>query len=74
MQIAFKPNIHKGEDAIEPSLLDDVAAGTYDMTWTAQRPWPARGDKAFDALRGAHSWSTVTTWSGPSSRIRSPSR
>ena len=50
MQIAFKPNIHKGEDATESSLLDDVAAGSYDMTWTAQRPWPARGDKAFDAL------------------------
>ena len=32
------------------SLLDDVAAGTYDLTWTAQRPWPARGNKAFDAL------------------------
>ena len=50
MQIAFKGKVHAGEDAIESSLLDDVAAGTYDMTWTAQRPWPARGNKAFDAL------------------------
>ena len=50
IKIAFKPDVRKGEDAVEPSLLDDVAAGTYDMTWTAQRPWPGRGDKAFDAL------------------------
>jgi TRAP-type C4-dicarboxylate transport system substrate-binding protein len=50
LQIAFKPNVHKGDDAPEASLLGDVAAGTYDMTWTAQRPWPARGDMAFDAL------------------------
>jgi TRAP-type C4-dicarboxylate transport system substrate-binding protein len=50
MQIVFKPNVHAGEDAAEESLLGDVAAGTYDMTWTAQRPWPARSDKAFDAL------------------------
>ena len=50
MQIAVKEKVHAGEDAIEQSLLDDVAAGTYDMTWTAQRPWPARGNKAFDAL------------------------
>ena len=46
----LKGRVHAGEDAIEQSLLDDVAAGTYDMTWTAQRPWPARGNKAFDAL------------------------
>ena len=50
MQVAVKEKVHAGEDAIEESLLDDVAAGTYDMTWTAQRPWPARGNKAFDAL------------------------
>ena len=50
IQIDYEARVHEGEDAIEESLLNDVTAGTYDLTWTAQRPWPALGNKAFDAL------------------------
>lgn len=50
MQISFKDMANRDRPDTEPATLDDVVAGRYDMAWVAQRPWPARGVKAFDAL------------------------
>lgn len=50
VEIDFKGGVHQGEASTEDALLTDVAAGRYDLTWVAQRPWPARGVKSFDAL------------------------
>ena len=42
--------IHIGDPMYEHRIIDDVAAGTYDVAWVAPRPWHARGVTSFDAL------------------------
>ena len=48
--IEFKDAAHKGEPAYESAVIDDVAAGTYDLGWAAPRPWHGKGVTSFDAL------------------------
>ena len=48
--IEFKNGAHKGEPAYESAIIDDVAAGTYDLGWAAPRPWHGKGVTSFDAL------------------------
>jgi TRAP-type C4-dicarboxylate transport system substrate-binding protein len=42
--------VHQGDPAYESAIIDDVAAGTYDLAWVAPRPWHAKGVTTFDAL------------------------
>ncbi len=46
----FEDGVHTGEPAYESAIIDDVAAGTYDLAWVAPRPWHAKGVTTFDAL------------------------
>ena len=48
--IEFEDGVHAGEPAYESAIIDDVAAGTYDLAWVAPRPWHAKGVTSFDAL------------------------
>ena len=48
--IEFEDAAHQGEAAYESAIIDDVAAGTYDLGWAAPRPWHATGVTTFDAL------------------------
>jgi TRAP-type C4-dicarboxylate transport system substrate-binding protein len=48
--IEFKDAVHEGELAYESAIIDDVAAGTYDLGWAAPRPWHGKGVTSFDAL------------------------
>ena len=48
--IEFEDAAHEGEAAYESAIIDDVAAGTYDLGWAAPRPWHAKGVTSFDAL------------------------
>jgi TRAP-type C4-dicarboxylate transport system substrate-binding protein len=48
--IEFKDEAHVGEEVYESAIIDDVAAGTYDLGWVAPRPWRAKGVTSFDAL------------------------
>jgi TRAP-type C4-dicarboxylate transport system substrate-binding protein len=48
--IEFKDSVHRGEPAYESAIIDDVAAGTYDLGWAAPRPWHGKGVTSFDAL------------------------
>ena len=48
--IEFEDAAHAGEVAYESAIIDDVAAGTYDLGWAAPRPWHAKGVTSFDAL------------------------
>ncbi len=48
--IAFQDEVHGGEPAYESEIIDDVAAGTFDLGWVAPRPWHAKGVTSFDAL------------------------
>ena len=50
MQIEFDDFVHRDRPDTESAIIDDVVAGRYDMAWVAQRPWPERGIRAFDAL------------------------
>ena len=50
MRISFDDEVYHDRADVEPAIIDDVIAGRYDMAWVAQRPWPARGVRAFDAL------------------------
>ena len=48
--IRFEDEVHAGEPAFESAIIDDVAAGTFDLAWVAPRPWRAKGVTTFDAL------------------------
>ena len=48
--IDVKQRVHGGDPAYESAIIDDVAAGTYDLGWVAPRPWHAKGVTSFDAL------------------------
>ena len=48
--IEFKDGEHSGDPGYESAIIDDVAAGTFDLGWVAPRPWHGRGVDAFDAL------------------------
>jgi TRAP-type transport system periplasmic protein len=48
--IEVKQRVHGGDPAYESAIIDDVAAGTYDLGWVAPRPWHAKGVTSFDAL------------------------
>jgi TRAP-type transport system periplasmic protein len=48
--IEFEDAAHEGEAAYESAIIDDVAAGTYDLGWVAPRPWHGNGVTSFDAL------------------------
>jgi TRAP-type C4-dicarboxylate transport system substrate-binding protein len=48
--IEVKQRVHGGEPAYESAIIDDVAAGTYDLGWAAPRPWHGKGVTSFDAL------------------------
>ena len=48
--IEFEDAAHQGEAAFESAIIDDVAAGTYDLGWAAPRPWHGKGVTSFDAL------------------------
>jgi TRAP-type C4-dicarboxylate transport system substrate-binding protein len=50
MQIEFDDRTHRDRPDTEPAIIDEVVTGRFDMGWVAQRPWPERGIKAFDAL------------------------
>ena len=48
--LRFEDAAHGGDPAYESAIIDDVAAGTYDLAWVAPRPWHAKGVTTFDAL------------------------
>jgi TRAP-type C4-dicarboxylate transport system substrate-binding protein len=48
--LRFEDAVHQGDPAYESAIIDDVAAGTYDLAWVAPRPWHAKGVTTFDAL------------------------
>jgi TRAP-type transport system periplasmic protein len=48
--IEFEDGVHRGEAAYESAIIDDVAAGTYDLGWAAPRPWHGKGVTSLDAL------------------------
>ena len=48
--IEVSQRVHGGEPAYESAIIDDVAAGTYDLGWAAPRPWHGKGVTSFDAL------------------------
>ena len=48
--IEVKQRVHEGEPAYESAIIDDVAAGTYDLGWAAPRPWHGKAVTSFDAL------------------------
>ena len=48
--IEFKDAVHSGEPGYESAIIDDVAAGTFDLGWVAPRPWHGKGVYGFDAL------------------------
>ena len=48
--IQFEDEVHAGETAYESAIIDDVAAGSFDLGWVAPRPWHAKGVTTFDAL------------------------
>ncbi len=48
--IKFEDAAHRDEAAYESAIIDDVAAGTYDLGWAAPRPWHGKGVTSFDAL------------------------
>ncbi len=48
--IDLQDRIHIGDPLYEHRIIDDVAAGTYDLAWVAPRPWHAKGVTSFDAL------------------------
>ena len=48
--IDLKDRVHIGDPSYEHKIIDDVAAGTYDLAWVAPRPWHAKGVTSFDAL------------------------
>ena len=48
--VRFEDAVHVGDAAYESAIIDDVAAGTYDLAWVAPRPWHAKGVTTFDAL------------------------
>ena len=41
--IEFEDRCPSGEPAYESAIIDDVAAGTYDLAWVAPRPWHGKG-------------------------------
>jgi TRAP-type C4-dicarboxylate transport system substrate-binding protein len=48
--IEFKDQAHQGDPAFESAIIDDVRAGTFDLAWTAPRPWHGKGISTFDPL------------------------
>jgi TRAP-type C4-dicarboxylate transport system substrate-binding protein len=48
--IEVEDEVHIGEPDYETAIINDVAAGTYDLGWVAPRPWHEKGVMSFDAL------------------------
>lgn len=50
LSIEFKDKVHMGDASFESRVIDDVFKGSYDLGWSAPRPWHDRGVTSFDSL------------------------